>query len=763
MRILVVVHAFPPKSYGGAEIYAEHHARRLVQRFGDDVHVLTREQHRDRAEYSVRTEQCDGLTVTWINNTFREIRSYEQSYRNPAIARIAADLIDDVKPDVVHVHHLTCLSTEIPRLLNLRGVPVVFTLHDYWVMCHRGQLLDTNYRLCSGPEPAGCHACVGLTVAPVPSAFLPMLRVVERGLPGAVASRMRSVATSLSSATAGTGQDPVAAERLEHMRGVCADVTHFLAPSRDVRDRFIRFGIAAERIELSPYGIDHTRFSHALPEEPVARKGGLRIGFLGTLMVSKAPDVLLRAFGQLPPGMATLDLLGAPADYHGDTSYRKVLEPLLGLPGVRMHGPQLHQHIPEALRSLDVLVMPSIWPETSGIVIREAFLTGLPVIASNIGAIPEAVEHQRNGLLFEPGDVEGLRNALMRLIAEPGLLDRLKTGASQTYVRSLDDDVAATRRLYASLVASPRQSVGRRRRMTAVVLNYRTPGDTAIAVASLKASDRPPDEVIVVDNDTGPECHDAVARWGEAVTYVQAGTNLGFPGGMNLGIRQALARGAELLLLMNSDVVVPPDCLGRLEAALAPNHVGIVGPLVLSRSAPDVVGSSGIDYNRRTGRMRHRSAGALADLGARWTDGDVDGVSGCLMLLTREVFDRVGLFDERYFFGFEEIDLCLRARSAGIRTRVAGGALAYHEGGQAIGSQSARRLYFAARNHLLVAQSHAGDDGSVTRAVRALFVAALNLGHAVKAPGGSLAARVGAAAHGIYDHFRGRYGAGRHA
>ena len=171
-------------------------------------------------------------------------------------------------------------------------------------------------------------------------------------------------------------------------------------------------------------------------------------------MVSKAPHVLLEAFRRLPAGAASVDLLGAPSDYHGDASYRGVLEPLLKLPGVNLRGPQARERVPEALRSLDVLVVPSVWPETSPLVIREAFLTGVPVVASNIGGIPELIEAERNGLLFEPGDVDGLARALRRLAEEPGLLHRLKAGAAATPVRSLEDDVTATRRLYESFPSS---------------------------------------------------------------------------------------------------------------------------------------------------------------------------------------------------------------------------------------------------------------------------------------------------------------------
>ena len=133
------------------------------------------------------------------------------------------------------------------------------------------------------------------------------------------------------------------------------------------------------------------------------------------------------------------------------------------------------------------------------------------------------------------------------------------------------------------------------------------------------------------------------------------------------------------------------------------------------------------------------------------------------MLITRGVFDRIGLIDERYFFSFEEIDFCLRARAAGFRTQLAADAVAYHEGGRAIGARSVRRLYFAARNHLMLAQRRANGDGVLKRGIRSAFVVALNLAHAVRAPGGSLPARMGATLRGIRDYLAGRDGADRSA
>ena len=108
---------------------------------------------------------------------------------------------------------------------------------------------------------------------------------------------------------------------------------------------------------------------------------------------------------------------------------------------------------------MDVLVVPSIWPENSPFVIQEALLSGVPVVASRIGGIPELVDDGRNGLLFEPRDVDGSAPRAARLLDEPGLLDTLGAGARATTFRTLDDDVA--RRPCAVRVAGGATRAGR--------------------------------------------------------------------------------------------------------------------------------------------------------------------------------------------------------------------------------------------------------------------------------------------------------------
>ena len=212
------------------------------------------------------------------------------------------------------------------------------------------------------------------------------------------------------------------------------------------------------------------------------------------------------------------------------------------------------------------------------------------------------------------------------------------------------------------------------------------------------------------------------------------------------------------MLVVNSDVVVAPDAVGVLERALAATPgAGIAGPVVVSRQAPDRVATRGMHYAPSTGRMRHFGVGDTLDDAAPAPVSVVSGVSGCCLLARREVIEVTGGFDEAYFFGFEDLDLCLQARDAGFTTIVAGRATALHEGRRSIGSAAPARLYFAARNHLrLAARRQPGRTG--TQLARGAVVFALNVAHALRDGHGSTLARLSAVLRGTRDHLRGVYG-----
>jgi GT2 family glycosyltransferase/glycosyltransferase involved in cell wall biosynthesis len=712
MHVLLVVHGYPPNACGGTEIYTRDLALALRD-IGVDVQVLAREADPARPDGAVRRDERDGVVVRLINNTYRDCRSVDDSYRLPAIRAAAARVVDELRPDIVHVQHLTGLSIDLLLDLAYRDLPVIFTLHDYWLLCHRGQLLDLDGQACAAPGP-GCARCVG--GAAVAARAAPLLRRLDPILPAAAARTLRSWSIALAAAPGLTA----ARDRRECMLRAARHVTRFHAPSRALRERFLAAGFPPERVTLVPLGVPSV--PPAPPRDPSAP---LRLGFLGSLMLSKAPHLALEAFASLPRGAATLDLYGEITAYHGDDSYRARLAPLLTIPGVRHHGAVTHERALRALATLDALIVPSIWPENSPCVIREAFAAGLPVVAASVGGVPELVEHERGGLLFQAGDSDDLRLALRRLLDEVGLYARLR--ASVPRVLTIADAAARLVEEYRSTLARPPHSASVPR-LAAVVLNYRTPLDTLLAVRSLESSRRPVQEVIVVDNASPDGSAPLLRARLPRVEVIASPRNLGFSGGCNLGIARALARGAELVFLLNGDAVVAADTLGLLEEALG-DQVGIAGPVVLARGDPSRVASAGMSFSPITGRMRHRLAGARFVREPSCIE--VAGVSGCALLVHRRALGLVGPLDEDYFFSFEDLDLCLRARAAGERTVVVGDAVVYHQGSLSIGPRSPRRLYFAARNHLLLVHRRAPAH-PLLAALRTAMIVALNTAHALR-------------------------------
>jgi GT2 family glycosyltransferase len=268
--------------------------------------------------------------------------------------------------------------------------------------------------------------------------------------------------------------------------------------------------------------------------------------------------------------------------------------------------------------------------------------------------------------------------------------------------------------------------------LTAVVVHHDTPEETRACLRSLAGL-----RVVVVDNGS------AAPFSSETALVLRTERNLGFAGGCNLGIARALADGAEQILLLNSDAEVEPDCVAQLQTALT-GDVGIVAPAIRRRGG--AVESMGVRFHRLTGRM----------INVRRATGDIDGVIGCCALIRKEVFERAGLFSEELFYGFEDLDLCLRAARVGFRSLCVPSATAWHLGARTIGERSPRRLYFAARNHLRVAET-AAPLPAPSAAARAMMIIGYNVAFALFTSPAPRLPGLAAVARGVRDHFRRRY------
>jgi GT2 family glycosyltransferase len=274
----------------------------------------------------------------------------------------------------------------------------------------------------------------------------------------------------------------------------------------------------------------------------------------------------------------------------------------------------------------------------------------------------------------------------------------------------------------------------------------------------VQSSFAPPADILIVDNHSADGSATFLRRSLASARVIEAPENRGFAGGCNIGIRAAVESGARFVLLVNSDAVLAPDAIGQLRSAMDDAvNVGIAAPVLVSREEPDHIASAGISFSSSTGRMRHRAAGRRFSALGSERRRSVDAVSGCVMLIRREVFEKVGFLDEAYFFSFEDIDFCLRARAAGFEVSVVQDARAYHEGGRTIGRRSPRRVYFGTRNHLRLA---ARTGQSATRPVRLAIVTALNAAYVLVSSESPLVGGAAAFGRGVWHHVIGRYGAG---
>jgi GT2 family glycosyltransferase/glycosyltransferase involved in cell wall biosynthesis len=770
MRVLHIVHGFPPAASGGTEGYVRHLAHAFAACPADSVFVLTRDADPCRREYAV-TRHVDGrVSVIRINNMFQSCASFEESYTNPALLRIAMREIAAIDPDVVHVHHLTCLSTGLLEAIATLGIPLLMTLNDYWLICHRGQLFDLKRRRCNGPFGRGCSECLPAGALATPLAYRAGHAARRSGVPGlAIVAHTMIKATEAATPRTRTATATVA--RLHHMQSVARHVDLFLAPSATLENLFLQFGIPRVKLKRCEQGIDTAAFEgrRRTPSDV------LRLGYAGGIIPSKAPHLLLQAAQLLPHGSISIDLLGPGGPFHGDVTYAREILPLLSASYVRRIGPVPPERMADALANVDVVVVPSVWIENAPFIIREAFAARLPVIAANLGGMAEMVRHEVDGLLFEPGDSKALAAAIGRCLREPELLDRLRQGIRPPM--SIQDDAAQLRELYSVLrrrvaiesPSLPKNSPwglddnvtgpgGSAASIAAVVLNYRTADQTWLAARSLQTSRAKPERILIVDNGSQDGSAESLRETLSGVEVVETGANLGFSGGCNVALRRILESSAHFALLVNSDAVLHPDAIGALvHAAQVHQDAGVLAPVLLSREEPDHIASAGLSYSQTTGRIKHRAVGRPLRLLTPLTTHQVDAVSGCVMLIRLAALRRAGLLREEFFFYFEDLEFCLRIREAGFKVLCVPDAVAYHEGGRSIGRRSSSRVYYAARNHLYLAD-RTSEGNVIKRAARVSFIVGLNVAHALTSADVPLFRGLAAVSRGTWHHFRRRYG-----
>jgi GT2 family glycosyltransferase len=296
-------------------------------------------------------------------------------------------------------------------------------------------------------------------------------------------------------------------------------------------------------------------------------------------------------------------------------------------------------------------------------------------------------------------------------------------------------------------------------RVAVIVINWKRPAQTIACLRSLSRLDYPIWEPIVVDNGA-PEGNLAAIRTAfPQLSVIEAGYNRGFAGANNLGIAEALRRGADYVLLLNDDTEVAPDLLSTLVNSAEPNpQVGIVGPTICYFDEPNRIWFGGGRIGK-AGEAAHLRADEIDD-GDPQANHEVDYVTGCAMLVKRAVIDRIGGLDERFFAYFEETEWCTRARQAGFQILYVPRPLVWHKIQPDQRSQSPVYLYLMTRNRLLYLRCAGAGALTTTRALLDLLRTAaswrLRPRHRRMRP------LAGALLLGVRDFLLGRFGSPPH-
>lgn len=375
-RILVMSHRHPDFSLGGGEIaaYNLYKAYRDNNDVADAWFLASADRGRGtngaispRRQNEYLWEQSIG---DWMMLKAADRRSVTQGF---------VELLRALRPTIVHAHHYAHLGVEFLRVIKeaAPGIKVYLTLHEYMAICNnQGQMIKTNGRLCSRESLDDCRACFPQH----------------------------------------TAQDFW--RRKHFIQAHFAYVDHFISPSEFLRQRYIAWGIPAEKISVIENGQDD---HEPLPPRSLAEgETRNRFGFFGQINPFKGLDVLLKALHEMSKEdrrKIVLEVHGANLETQtGEFRDRikELADPLINKGVVQWIGPYQPHELRNRMAGIDWVVVPSVWWENSPMVIQESYVYGRPVISSNIGGMAEKVRPGVAGYHAEAGHSASWRSRLLK-------------------------------------------------------------------------------------------------------------------------------------------------------------------------------------------------------------------------------------------------------------------------------------------------------------------------------------------------------------
>jgi len=382
MKICLISNLYPPNVLGGAEVSVKKVSEELAKR-GHEVIVITTPFNENKIDVinRVKIYEIDPLNI---------YRVYEHPHKsvllkplwhiidlwNPYDNSIITKILKTENPDIVHIHNFKGLSISSFASAKKLNIPIVFTAHDYSLICMRANLLNSSGKICENPA-ALCKV------------YNHIQKQLVKNKPDLLVSPSQFVIDKLTS------------------NGLFENVKH----------------------KKIPLGIELNR-----NQKVEKNYSPVDILYAGNLGEHKGVHILLNAFMQIKNDNIRLHIVGK-----GDCE-EKLKIMVKNDNRIIFHGFLEGKKLSQMYERANLTVVPSIWYDNSPMVIYESFSCRTPVIGSKIGGIPELIEDGFNGYLFEAGNVNELQQLLENLIDSPETLKKLEQGTYESVQRYTMDN-----------------------------------------------------------------------------------------------------------------------------------------------------------------------------------------------------------------------------------------------------------------------------------------------------------------------------------
>ncbi len=404
-----------PEYFAGTEVLTFETAKEL-QRLGHEVSVFTAfpadKPMADQERFD--SYVYEGLHVERFHHEFVQLgeqtNTLEAEYRSFFFAEYFRTFLMKTKPDIVHFFHLARLSASAVEVCWRLNIPMVLTPTDFWFVCPTVLLWLPDHSMCPGPRWGGANCLRHIAGLYHPEIMKVMVKRRPNWL---IALSMLGIRHGMLKNKWFAPHVKAISQRHLYTREQMNRIDRVLVPTRLMGKILTKHGLTKKKIHYAPYGMN---LENLQPSNKLDAGNTLGVHVLIQAITSMGPSIQVE-----------LKIYGDQDQY---PEYVKKIKQLAGS-DARIHfcGTFPNQQIAGIFSGLDVLVVPSLWYENTPLVIYTAQALGCPVIASDLEGMTEAIHREDNGLIFQPGNVTELSQAILKLYKNRNLLQEMSNRA----------------------------------------------------------------------------------------------------------------------------------------------------------------------------------------------------------------------------------------------------------------------------------------------------------------------------------------------